>query len=114
MKSTIFVFLVIILLAPIGTAAAQDAGDEDRWQFGFGLYGWYTDIGADLSAGGETDALLDSEVTAWRLAWKLAQLNQPKSSGLEGGDLVNITVVDDKGNLVRSYITNNYKVYHSQ
>ena len=52
----------------------------------------------------EDAAPLDSDVTAWRLAWKLAQAND--------GDLVNITVVDDQGDRVRSYMTNAFEVYH--
>jgi hypothetical protein len=53
---------------------------------------------------------LDSEVAAWRLAWKLSQA--AKSHGAEpgDGDMVNIGVVDDEGNPVVFYGTNQPKV----
>jgi hypothetical protein len=54
----------------------------------------------------ENAAPLDSDVIAWRLAWKLAQAND--------GSLANITVVDDQGDRVRSYVTNAFEVYHPQ
>ena len=60
----------------------------------------------------ENAAPLDSDVTAWRLAWKLAQAGRPDASRFKDGDLANITVVDDQGNRVRSYMTNTFEVYH--
>ena len=59
----------------------------------------------------ESDAPLDSDVTAWRLAWKLAQAGRPDASRFKDGDLANITVVDDQGDRVRSYMTNAFEVY---
>jgi hypothetical protein len=62
---------------------------------------------------GETDALLDSDVTAWRLAWKLSQTNTPpETRGLRERDFANITVVNDRGERIQSYITGNFHVYH--
>ena len=60
----------------------------------------------------EDAAPLDSDVTAWRLAWKLAQAGRPDTARFKEGDLVNITVVDNRGQRVWSYITNHYEVYH--
>jgi hypothetical protein len=51
-------------------------------------------------------------VTAWRLAWKLAQAGCPDATRFKNGDLVNITVVDDQGDCVRSYMTNAFEMYH--
>ena len=42
----------------------------------------------------EDAAPLDSDVTAWRLAWKLAQANNPEPPDFRDGDLANITVVN--------------------
>jgi hypothetical protein len=68
---------------------------------------WETDYSPEESA-----APLLSDVAAWRLAWKLAQTCQPEPSDFMEGDLVNITVVDDQGARVLSYLTNQYEVYH--
>jgi len=54
---------------------------------------------------------LESDVTAWRYAWKLAQTCQPDSAPPQDGDLANILVVDDQGVRIRSYITGDYDVY---
>jgi hypothetical protein len=51
-------------------------------------------------------------VTAWRLAWKLAQAGRPVPPDFRDGDLANITVVDDRDKRVRSYVTGEYHVYH--
>ena len=67
---------------------------------------WKTDSSPE-----EGDAPLDSDVTAWRLAWKLAQAGRPDASRFIDGDLANITVVDDQGDRVRSYMTNAFEVY---
>lgn len=67
---------------------------------------WETDYSPEATA-----AALNSDVTAWRLAWKLAQTSSPEPSGFKEGDLVNITVVDDQDERIRSYITNDYEVY---
>jgi len=61
---------------------------------------------------GEADTPLDSDVTAWRLAWKLAQASNPMPPNFREGDLVNIYVVDDLGGRVKSYISDTYEVYH--
>jgi hypothetical protein len=63
---------------------------------------WVTD-----SLPGENESLLDSDVVAWRSAWKLLQA---ANSGT--GEYVNITVVDDRGEPVRCYATGDFDVYH--
>lgn len=70
---------------------------------------WMTDTSPDVS-----EAPLDSDVTAWRLAWKLAQAGGHDQPERSEGDLANITVVDDQGCRFRCYITNDYLVYHPQ
>ena len=55
---------------------------------------------------------LKSEVTAWRLAWKLAQTSQPATTRCNDADIANICVVDDQGIEIQSYITGEYDVYH--
>jgi len=61
---------------------------------------------------GEDESPLDSDVTAWRLAWKLAQATASDSTEQEGNGLVNIYVVDDMGHPVKFYGTNERKVYN--
>ena len=68
---------------------------------------WNTDYSPEESADP-----LNSEVTAWRLAWKLAQTSHPDPTGFRDGDIVNILVVDDMDVRIPSYITGNYEVYH--
>ena len=61
---------------------------------------------------GEEEAPLDSDVVAWRLAWKLSQATESDISGIRDGDIVNIYVVDDSGNAMKFYATNRLKVYN--
>jgi len=68
---------------------------------------WNTDFSPE-----ESVAPVNSEVTTWRLAWKLAQTSYPDPTGFKDGDMVNILVVDDKGIRIPSYITGEYEVYH--
>jgi len=66
---------------------------------------------------GEEEKPLDSDVVAWRLAWKLSQTTKPDISEISDGDIVNIYVVDDLGNPVRFYGTNELtilNVYETQ
>jgi hypothetical protein len=64
--------------------------------------GWVTDTLPDSH-----DNPLDSDLVAWRSAWKLWQANRS-----ETGAYVNITVVDEQDKPVRSYVTGNYDVYN--
>jgi hypothetical protein len=45
-------------------------------------------------------------VVAWRLAWKLSQAGKSNQDEISEGDMVNIYVVDDLGNPIRFYGTN--------
>jgi hypothetical protein len=83
---------------PKGFRVRFDVYVDGRWQ-------------ADCSPE-ENTAPLDSDVTAWRLAWKLAQAGRPLPPDFRDGDLANITVVDDQGDRVRSYMTNAFEMYH--
>ena len=51
---------------------------------------WVTDY-----APGEEEAPLDSDVVAWRLAWKLSQAGKSNPPEISEGDIVNIYVVDE-------------------
>ena len=62
---------------------------------------WITDF-----APGEEEKPLDSDVVAWRLAWKLSQAGKSNPPDISEGDILNIYVVDDSGNPVRFYGTN--------
>lgn len=59
-------------------------------------------------------ALLDSDVVAWRLAWKLAQAAKSDSSEEDDEAMFNIYVVDDAGNPIRYYATNQVQVFNAQ
>jgi hypothetical protein len=63
---------------------------------------WVTD-----TMPGEAESLLDSDVVAWRSAWKLWQAAK---SGV--GEYVNITVVDDRGEPVSYYATGRFEVFN--
>lgn len=79
-----------------------------RVQFDIYLDGrWNTDYCPE-----ESVAPLNSEVTVWRLAWKLAQTSHPDTDEYSEGDLVNIFVVDDQGTRIPSYISGDYDVYN--
>ena len=66
---------------------------------------WITDF-----VPGEEEKPLDSDVVAWRLAWKLSQAGKSNASEISEGDIINIYVVDDSGNPVRFYGTNELTV----
>jgi len=53
----------------------------------------------------EEAAALDSDVTAWRLAWKLAQSTPLSGKEAEEGDMADIRVVDQNGNPIENYAT---------
>jgi hypothetical protein len=60
---------------------------------------------------GTDDAPFDSDVTAWRTAWKLYQSTQSEHPDFGQGKLINIYVVDAAGNPVKYYATNRYEVF---
>ena len=61
---------------------------------------------------GENESLFDSDVVAWRSAWKLLQVAESDHPEMGDGKLVNIYVVDDSGNKVKNYATNQYEVFN--
>ena len=66
---------------------------------------WITDF-----APGEDEKPLDSDVVAWRLAWKLSQAGESDPKGTSEGDMVNLYVIDDSGNPIKFYGTNELTV----
>jgi len=54
----------------------------------------------------------ESDVATWRLAWRLAETRQYDPPDINGGDSVNITVVDDEGNQIKYYATNQFEVFN--
>jgi hypothetical protein len=55
---------------------------------------------------------LDSDVTAWRYAWKLAMVATTDDNRPVEGSLVNITVVDEKDRSVNYYVTGKPQVFN--
>jgi hypothetical protein len=58
------------------------------------------------------DNPMDSDVVAWRYAWKLYMATKSDSPEIKSGDFVNITVVNDEGNPVKYYATNEFEVFN--
>ena len=59
---------------------------------------------------GADDKPLDSDVAAWRLAWKLATSTQIEGDEIGEDELINIHVVDDLGNPILYYATSKTEV----
>jgi len=68
-------------------------------------------IEAGLSPPADT-APLDSDVTAWRYAWKLWQATRTEAGKGFPGALYNITVVDEKDHPCRFYGTGDFETYN--
>jgi hypothetical protein len=66
---------------------------------------------ASLSPPAE-DAPLNSDVTAWRYAWKLWQATSQAPEADSPEVLYNITVVDDQGQPFRFYGTGAFETYN--
>lgn len=56
--------------------------------------------------------MLDSDVVAWRSAWKLYQATQSDEPDFGNGRLANIYVVDEEGRPVKHYATGKLDVYN--
>lgn len=69
---------------------------------------WITEHSPDEKA-----APLDSDVTSWRLAWKLAQSTPLRPEGPREGDLVNIFVVDQDNNPIDYYSTGAREIFNA-
>lgn len=68
---------------------------------------WVTDYSPEGEA-----APLDSDVTTWRLAWKLAQSTPLGGGDPQEGDLVNLFVVDQDNNAIAYYATGEKDVFN--
>ena len=58
------------------------------------------------------DKALDSDVVAWRYAWKLYVATKSDSTEISDGELINISVVDDSDKPVKYYATNQLEVFN--
>jgi hypothetical protein len=56
----------------------------------------------------------DSDVLAWRLAWKLSESTKTDSPEIRDGDFINIYVVDKGGNPVNYYATNQPEIFNAR
>ena len=57
-------------------------------------------------------APLNSDVTAWRYAWKLWQATQAQAEANLPGALYNITVVDDQDRPIRFYGSGQFEIHN--
>ena len=72
-----------------------------------------TDAGMEVGYSPPLDAApLNSDVTAWRYAWKLWQATGEASSAEKPGELFDITVVDDQDQPFRFYGTGRLQTYN--
>lgn len=62
---------------------------------------------------GEKEKPLESEVAAWRLAWKLSEATKSNDTEIGEEDLVNIYVVDEQGKPVKFYATDEPKIFNA-
>ncbi len=61
---------------------------------------------------GLEDKALDSDVTTWRYAWKLSRATQAEADSISPGELVNVTVVDEKDRMVNYYVTGKPEIFN--
>jgi len=59
---------------------------------------------------GQDETLLDSDVTAWRYAWKLYMSTKSQAPGIKEGEFVNLHVVDDSDNAIAYYVNGENEV----
>jgi len=55
---------------------------------------------------------LDSDVVAWRYAWKLYMATRSDSPEISDGELFNILVVDDSDSPIKYYATNQLEIFN--
>ena len=72
-----------------------------------------TEAGVEAGLSPPPDAApLNSDVTAWRYAWKLWQATQAAAETRDPGALYNITVVDDQERPFRFYGSGEFETYN--
>ncbi len=59
---------------------------------------------------GKEEKALDSDVVAWRLAWKLVQATATEGPEIGEGELINVFVVDDMDEQIRYYATHQFDI----
>ena len=57
---------------------------------------------------------LESDVVTWRLAWKLSEVTKSDNPEMADGEMVNIYVVDDLGNPIPFYGTNEFEILNKR
>ena len=62
----------------------------------------------------EDKAVLDSDVVAWRYAWKLFMATRSEAANIQEDELVNIQVVNDAGEQVKYYATDAFEVFNQK
>lgn len=70
---------------------------------------WVSEVFPD-----DSEKLLNSEISAWEVARRFAQATKSDGTEFREGDTVNITVVDDLGNPVKFYGTNQPRVLNKR
>ena len=70
---------------------------------------WVSEVFPD-----ESENLLNSEISAWEVARRFAQATKSDSTKFREGDIVDVTVVDDLGNPVKFYGTNQPRVLNKR
>jgi hypothetical protein len=60
----------------------------------------------------EKKAGLDSDVVAWRYAWKLFMATRSEEKDIQNDELVNIHVVNDSDERVKYYATNDFDMFN--
>jgi len=72
-----------------------------------------TETGIEMGYSPPLDAApLNSDVTAWRYAWKLWQATRVEAQTGALGALYNITVVDDRDQPIRFYASGGFETYN--
>ena len=61
----------------------------------------------------EKAAPLDSDVAAWRTAWKLAQCTPLRDGDPQEGDMINLFVVDQDNNPIDYYSTGEKEIFNA-
>ena len=70
---------------------------------------WVVDYTPDQEA-----TPLDSDVAAWRTAWKLAQSTPLREGEAQEGDMVNLHVVDQDNNPIAYYETGKKEIFNAR